>query len=67
MEKISLYKSFKPAEFDGFKKEMYTVPNIPARPLPQGMLNYGGFYYFKVGVVNVPVRRAIGMRWMVIV
>jgi hypothetical protein len=52
---------------DVFPAKRYISTNIPARPLPQGMLNYGGFYYFKGGMVNVPVRRAIGMRWMVIV
>jgi hypothetical protein len=53
-------------EFDqfcsGFLKECYTLINIPARPLPQGKLNYGGFYYFEDGILGVFAVRTLWMR-----
>ena len=29
---------------DIFHNMFYSIYNIPAKPLPQGMLNYGGFF-----------------------
>jgi len=34
---------------DIFHNKCYIVDNIPARPLPQGMLNYGGFFIWGAG------------------
>jgi hypothetical protein len=62
---------------DVFLKECYIEPNIPARPLPKGMLNYGGFYNLWTassisaidarfaGMMGVPAGRAMGMCWEV--
>lgn len=34
---------------DSYQYHCYYNSNIPTRPLPQGRLNYGGFFYFQGG------------------
>ncbi len=60
---------------DLYIKEYYIKSNIPARPLPQGKLNYGGYllsaaehqafpiHKHFLDTVYLPSGRAIGMCW----
>ncbi len=41
------FKLYLIKEFERLKEEYYKG-NRPARPLPQGMLNYGGYFYFNL-------------------
>ena len=50
---------------DVFERKCHSMSNIPARPLPQGMLNHGGFYHFDSGMMGVPAGGTIGMRFEV--
>jgi len=52
---------------DLYTDKYYIVSNIPTKPLPQGMLNHGGSFYFwkHKSVSPKTADREIGMCWEV--